>query len=169
MSNKANTQISNYATQGKPSSRRQPKRFFLVLALGILALASQSANSYAQNSMTTDSVSLTSMSGSWVISLVGVTGCGQTTLRALATLGTTGKSSSTSLVTHSSTCGNATSAETFDITGLQSTGTGTAHLSCGDGCGWDFDIQVASGNNVFNLVDVTNGENYLAGVAIRKQ
>ena len=163
------THLSKYAAEGKSSPRHQPARILSLFALSLVALAFQSTSSYAQNSIAPPSVTLGNLSGVWVVSLTGVTGCGQVAMRVLADLNSSGTTSDASLITHSSECGNGTATEAFEITSLQSSGTGNAHLSCGEGCGWDFDIQVEPGNNAFTLVDVTNGQNYLEGTAVRKQ
>jgi hypothetical protein len=49
-------------------------------------------------------------------------------------------------------------------------GSGTANLSCGTGCGWDFNIQMAPDRSTFSLVDVSaaNPGNDLAGVAVHQ-
>jgi hypothetical protein len=51
---------------------------------------------------------------------------------------------------------------------LDSNGSGTAGLTCGAGCGFTFQIQVAPDRTVFNLVDVTDPNNFLEGVAIHQ-
>jgi hypothetical protein len=54
---------------------------------------------------------------------------------------------------------------------LKRDGSGTANLSCGVGCGWEFTIQVDRHGTIFNLVDVdpANPGNFVAGTAIRQQ
>jgi hypothetical protein len=44
-------------------------------------------------------------------------------------------------------------------------------LTCGVGCGWEFNIQVDRQRTMFNLVDVDpmNPNNFVAGTAIRQQ
>jgi len=58
--------------------------------------------------------------------------------------------------------------QTFTINSLIANGSGTAGLSCGADCGWTFNIQVARNREIFNLVDVVNDGNYLAGTAVRQ-
>ncbi len=59
---------------------------------------------------------------------------------------------------------------TFTIQSLSANGSGTAFLSCGTGCGWNLNIQVAHNGQMFNMVDVTTGNpgNFVEGSAIRQ-
>jgi len=44
-----------------------------------------------------------------------------------------------------------------------------AFLSCGNGCGWNFNIQVSGNKQMFSLVDVADGnDNVLAGTAVKR-
>jgi len=54
---------------------------------------------------------------------------------------------------------------------LSPNGSNIAGLTCGEGCGWQFNIQVAPNLEVFNLVDVdpANPNNYVKGTAIRQE
>ncbi len=115
------------------------------------------------------STSLSKLAGPWAATIVGHTGCGFTTFYTTFTLNGSGQGSATT--TSHGDCGDGTSTEPFSITGLDANGAGTAHLSCGDNCGWDLTIQVAAGNKVFNLVDVSPGnpDNYIEGTAIHLQ
>jgi hypothetical protein len=54
------------------------------------------------------------------------------------------------------------------ITSLAANGSGTANLSCGSGCGFNFSIQVAPDRSTLNLVDVSDPGNYLEGTAIHQ-
>jgi hypothetical protein len=56
----------------------------------------------------------------------------------------------------------------FHVQSLKPNGSGTAGLTCGEGCGWQFNIRVAPNVSIFNLVDVDNGGNYVIGTAIRQ-
>ena len=53
---------------------------------------------------------------------------------------------------------------------LNPDGSGTANLSCGNACGWEFTIQVDRQRSMFNLVDVDtqNPDNFVAGTAVRQ-
>ena len=70
---------------------------------------------------------------------------------------------------HTAGCGDSvTTGNTFTITSLTANGTGTAGLTCGTGCGWTFAIQVAPDRSTFNLVDLTDPNNFLEGVAVHQ-
>ncbi len=156
--------VSEYASEGQPSPRRQPARMLLLFALCIVGLGFQTKTSYAQTS-------LADLKGSWVLSFTGTTGCGQVAERAVFTLSSEGKATDVTLTTHGQCEDLTQTGLTFEITSLSSTGGGSANLSCGEGCGWALDIEVAPGNNIFSVVDVSPGNpmNYLAGMAVKKQ
>lgn len=114
------------------------------------------------------------LSGNWVITLNGNTGCGLVSMLVNVTLNTAGVGTA-SIQTHSisgspSGCEGTITSQSFTIDSLNTAGTGKASLSCGVGCGWNFDIQVAPDRSIFNLVDVNplNPNNLLNGVAIHK-
>jgi hypothetical protein len=108
------------------------------------------------------------LAGSWTVSLVGNTGCGLTSMYVTFTLNGSGVGLA-KIQMHSAGCADGTtSGNKFTIQSVNSTGQGTAGLTCGDGCGWTFKIQVDSGLRLFSLVDVEplNPNNFLQGVAI---
>jgi hypothetical protein len=75
------------------------------------------------------------------------------------------------MLSHTSGCGDIKSTGVpFVIQSLNANGSGTANLSCGSGCGWEFNIQVNHDSTIFNLVDVdpNNPGNYFEGTAIRQ-
>lgn len=110
-------------------------------------------------------ITVSQLARPWQIALVGNTGCGQTSMLFTGSLNASGTAAGT--LTGSSGCGKSSSPQTFTITSLNANGSGTANLSCGSGCGWNFNIQVAPDEQIFNLVDVSNGgANVLAGTAI---
>ena len=91
------------------------------------------------------------------------------------TFGTNGTTSTATLTTNSGRtstgqCGPSTSTQSFTIQSLKPNGSGTAGLTCGAGCGWQFNIQVAPNLEMFNLVDVdsANPGNFVEGTAIRQ-
>jgi len=86
------------------------------------------------------------------------------------TFGYNGTTSTATLTTHSAGCGNGTGTQTFTVQSLKPNGSGTANLTCGPGCGWEFNIQVAPSVAAFNLVDVdpANPGNFVEGTAIRQ-
>jgi hypothetical protein len=104
-----------------------------------------------------------------VVSLVGNTGCGLSTMQATFNL-TIVAESARPLLRHGQCSDSVTTGQTFAVNTLSSNGSGTAGLTCGTGCGWTFNIQVAPDRSTFSLVDVSsaNPNNYLAGVAIHQ-
>jgi hypothetical protein len=107
------------------------------------------------------------LAGNWMISMRGTTGCGFVDMEADVTINSSGAGTGT-LTTHG-VCGDTTApGQTFTINSLQADGSGTATLTCGTSCGWDFNIQVSPDRSKFNLVDFSskNPGNYLEGVAI---
>jgi hypothetical protein len=114
-------------------------------------------------------ISKSDLSGPWLITLQGNTGCGSASMLATATLNTNGTGPAT-LTTHGQ-CGNSVATgQTFTIQSLNSNGSGTVNLSCGSGCGWDLTIQVSPDRSTMNLVDVAtvNPGNFIAGVAVHQ-
>jgi hypothetical protein len=130
-----------------------------IAIVAALAMACFTASARAQG------ITIAQLAGPWQITIAGNTGCGQTSMLFSGTLNTIGTATGT--LTSSSGCGMGSSIQTFTITGLTYYGSGNASLSCGPGCGWNFDIQVAADKQEFNLVDVANGgANVLAGTAL---
>lgn len=110
------------------------------------------------------------LTGSWEVSLYGVTGCGISDMAVTFTLNSSGLATDANSIGHSAGCGDGTgTGNTFQILSLNSDGSGTAGLTCGAGCGWTFNIQVSPDRSTISLVDVAsfNPGNYLAGEAIR--
>jgi hypothetical protein len=146
---------------------RQTKRLVLLALLGLLAVGSIAKLSRAS----IGTVSKSDLSGPWQVSLIAASsGCGPMSVLVRFTLNSTGSASNATLVSHGS-CGDSTATgQTFTITSLNSSGSGTAGLSCGVGCGWTFNIQVTPDRSVFNLVDVatSNPGNFVEGVAIHQ-
>ena len=154
-------------------------------ALALVALAAV-ASPHAEAAISTDGKSLppspgvvslhgetvtsvAKLAGPWAATIVGSTGCGFTTMYATFRLNVAGSGSATTTY-HTASCGDSTSTNPVSILGLKSDGAGTAHLSCGEGCGWDLNIQVLPGNKLFSLVDVSpeNPNNYIEGTAVRQ-
>jgi len=107
------------------------------------------------------------LTGSWQVTLYGVGGCGVGTSKVTFTLNSSGVANNATETGHSVGCGDTTTnGNTFAILSLNANGSGTAGLSCGTGCGFTFNIQVSPDRSTFNLVDVTNSGNFLAGVAV---
>jgi hypothetical protein len=108
---------------------------------------------------------LAQLAGYWQIALYGNTGCGPNSLWFTGNLNANGQATNGELLS-SSGCGVDTlSYQNFTITNWNNSGSGTATLSCGDGCGWQFSIEGTP--EVMNLVDVADSANYLAGTAVK--
>ncbi len=143
------------------NSHRKPIRL-LAGVLSVLAVASLS-----QVSQATGTVSKGDLNGPWMMALSGNTGCGISALHVTVNLNN-GTGSAT-IQGNATGCGIATTTSLpFAIETLNANGSGTANLSCGSGCGWNFQIQVAPDRSTFSLVDVTDSLNTLAGVAIHQ-
>jgi hypothetical protein len=115
-------------------------------------------------------ITMSQLEGPWTVNLIGNTGCGWTSLLVTFTLGPAGHSTAT-YQSHTAGCGDGTTTDVqFVVQTVNANGSGTANLSCGPSCGWQFNIQVAPNREVFSLVDVdpANGGNYLSGTAIRQ-
>jgi hypothetical protein len=146
--------------------RMSPARVLVLGVLCLVALVSVAKRSKA----TIGTVTKADLSGPWAMTLTGVTGCGETTMYVTFTLNSSG-SGTTTTTGHSAACGdNTTTGNPFTINTLNSNGSGTANLSCGSGCGWNLNIQVAPDRSAFNLVDVSaaNPGNFLEGTAIHQ-
>lgn len=108
------------------------------------------------------------LAGKWQIALGGYTGCGNQALLMTVTLDANAAGNNGTLVGHGS-CGDGTQTDqTFTVSQLAPSGSGTANMSCGPGCGWNFKIQVAPDRSTFNLVDVSDPNNFLVGSAVRQ-
>jgi hypothetical protein len=145
---------------------RNLARFASLAALSFCSIAAH-AQTNAQPAVT-----VSQLAGSWTAAMVGNTGCGFTSMYVTFTLDSVG--TGTANITSNSASSNpgcgpgVNDGQTFVINTLNASGTGTANLSCGPGCGWEFNIQVAPTREIFNLVDTYNNGNYLAGTAVRQ-
>ena len=145
---------------GQNGTRNGGRALLLGLCAALLTI-STATDASAQTGVTVSEL----VSMPWQIAIVGNDGCGQTSMLFTGFL-SPNPSGKSGILTSTSGCGFSSGPQTFTITSLSSSGSGTANLTCGSGCGWNFDFQV---NNLwtFNLVDVTNGgNNVLAGTAI---
>ena len=123
-----------------------------------------------------ENITIGELQGKWQATLLwSNSGCGPMSGLLNFTFGTNGTTSTATLTTNSGRtstgqCGPSTSTQSFTIQSLKPNGSGTAGLTCGAGCGWQFNIQVAPDVSVFNLVDVDpeNPGNYVEGTAIRQ-
>jgi hypothetical protein len=108
------------------------------------------------------------LAGKWQIALGGFTGCGNHALLMTVTLDANAAGTNGTLVSHGG-CGDGTQTnQSFTVSQLAVSGSGTANMSCGEGCGWNFKIQVAPDRSTFNLVDVSDPNNFLVGTAVRQ-
>ena len=140
----------------------EPVRITVLAVFGMVA-----AISLVTVSSATGNVSKGDLAGNFQITLGGLTGCGQST--ELATITLNGNGSGTgSLHTHGSCGDSSLTGQTFTVTSLKTNGSGTAGLSCGTGCGWTFTIQVSPDRSTFNMVDLTDPDNYLEGTAVHQ-
>lgn len=108
------------------------------------------------------------MRGGWTAVLGGNTGCGITSMYVTFRLNSSGVGTAT-IESHSTGCANSTTTgNPIVIQTLGADGRGTANLSCGIACGWQFKIQVAEGGHSFILADVDpdNPKNTPTGMAI---
>jgi len=150
---------------------RKPTGLVFLVVLSVVAIVSVVTRSKA-----TGVIGKEDLAGMWQATLTGDTGCGITTLLVTFTLNAAGTGPAT-IDGHTSFpqspqtpgCGDRINAgQRFTIESLSSNGSGTAGLSCGAGCGWNFHIQVSPDRTVFNLVDITDPRNFLEGVAIHQ-
>jgi hypothetical protein len=114
-------------------------------------------------------ISMANMKGAWQMTLAGQTGCGQSSMLANFTLNSSGKAYNMTLVSHGQCGDNTVDHLTFQINSLNSDGSGTASMSCGNDCGWNLMIQVNPERSGFNAVDVENPGNFVSGTAIRQK
>jgi len=121
-------------------------------------------------SAATGIITKSNLQGSWQVSLNGNTGCGLVSMLVNVTLNNVGYGTNAKITTHGQCGDSIVTGQTFQILTLAANGSGTANLSCGPGCGWNFNIQVSSDRSIFNIVDVdpANPGNFLGGVAIHQ-
>lgn len=158
----------------------QPKQIRLallsILSLVLLAVPlAKRAKAAHEHEHEEDAISVKDLAGPWQAALVySNTGCGPASGLVNFTLDSTGTTNAATLVFHThnngSTCADSTSTQTFTVHTLNPDGSGTAGLSCGSGCGWQFHIQVDRQRSMFNMVDVNfdNPDNFVAGTAVRQ-
>ena len=144
-----------------------PMRVAGVVALAIIALVA----TVRPGKASIGNVSKSDLAGNWQLTIVGQTGCGFGTTLYTFTLNSSGTSSNVAGTSHTSGCGDQTSSgQSVTIQSLNTHGTGTANLTCGAGCGWNLNFQVAPDRSTFNVIDVSsaNPGNYIEGVAIHQ-
>jgi hypothetical protein len=161
------------------NSLRESKylRFALlsVLSLAVMAIPlAKRAKAALEHEHEGDTIKIEDLAGPWQAALVySNTGCGPASGLVNFTLDSNGTTNTATLVFHTGiggSCNNSTSTQTFTVQTLNPDGSGTAGLTCGTACGWQFNIQVDRQRSIFNLVDVDpqNPNNFVAGTAIRQ-
>ncbi len=120
-----------------------------------------------------EDITIAQLKGSWQAALLwSSSGCGPASGLLNFTFGTNGTTSTATLTTNgarnNSGCNPGTTTQNFTILSLEPNGSGKAGLTCGANCGWTFNIQVTPAATAFNLVDVTDGNNYVEGTAIKQ-
>jgi hypothetical protein len=109
------------------------------------------------------------LSGKWQVAIYGQGGCGVGSILATFTLNGNGGATNATETSHSAGCGDGTTTgNTFTVQSPNADGSGTAGLSCGTGCGFNYKIQVSADRTTFNLVDVSDPANYWVGTAIHQ-
>jgi hypothetical protein len=114
-----------------------------------------------------------SLSGTWVMAISGIDGCGfgtkrvNVTLRADLTL-----TVPATVINHAQGCGDSQPTNwSFQFVSYDHrTGSGHAVLSCGPGCGWEYEVQTNLTGNTFSMVDVSplNPGNFQSGIAVKQ-
>jgi len=156
---------SNFHRPFRPA-RSAFSAVLLLITITFLATASLAADQATVQSQVS---LLETLQGNWAATIVGNTGCGLSSMYVTFSLDAAGHGNGTAtIVQHAQCADTTTSGLDFNINSLNSSGSGTAGLSCGVGCGWELNIQVARNGQLFGLVDVSpsNPNNYIAGTAI---
>lgn len=143
-------------------------RPIVYLAALVLVLAFSTVQFAAAQEPAKPPITIAQLAGTWQIAVAGNTGCGVSSILFKGTLNTSGTGTGT-FTGSSAGCGSSSTTETFSIISLDTKGNGTAGLTCGSGCGFIFNIQVAKNKQMFNMVDVVDGgSNVLAGTAVKQ-
>ena len=131
---------------------------------------------HAQSVRAQPLIGVADLAGPWQATLLwSNSGCGPQTGLLNMNLDSTGTDASATLVGHSDPappdCGDQVTTQTFSIQTLNPDGSGTAGLTCGPACGWQFRIQVNLDATIFNMVVVEhpNPGNFVEGTAIHQR
>ena len=151
------------------NAMNQKRKYARLLAYAA-ALSLVTALAFSVPSSATGNVVPADLAGNWQMTVIGETGCGFGTTLYTFTLNASGVATNVSGVSHSG-CGTGNfSGDSFTIQSLNANGSGTAGLTCGAGCGWNLNIQVAPDRSTFTVIDVSaaNPGNFIQGVAIHQ-
>jgi|SRR5580704_1724468 hypothetical protein len=124
----------------------------------------------AVNNSTASVIVPANLTGNWLLAEYGQGGCGVGSGLVTFTLNASGTATNAREVSHNG-CGNkTTTGNTFTITSLSADGSGTANLSCGTACGFNFTIQVSPDRSTLTLVDVSsaNPGNFVIATALHQ-
>jgi hypothetical protein len=113
-----------------------------------------------------EDIQLSQLAGSWQATLNLHGGCGWGTKLVRFSLNSSGSGSAVGYY-HTQTCANNAEYGTMTILSLLSDGSGTAQLNF-SGAVFNFYIQVSPNTQIFNMVDISDPNNYEEGSAIRQ-
>jgi hypothetical protein len=160
--------VAKNSTEKAVNSHRQPAQFMFLVALMLITLVSfVMPAAAADHKPVRQSIKLSQLAGSWQATLVIDGGCGLGTKLVTFSLSSSGSGSAVALY-HTPGCGNNSESGTMAITSLSADGSGTAQLNFGGAAVFNFYIQVSPSGQVFNMVDITDSNNYEEGSAIRQ-
>jgi hypothetical protein len=110
-------------------------------------------------------------SGAWQLVLVGQNSCGTASQHVTFKMNAKGIATNASETSHTSGCADTTSANnTFELQGSNTDGSGTATLTCGTGCTYNFNYQISPDRSTMVVVDVSPSDSgkFLMGKAIHQ-
>jgi hypothetical protein len=123
----------------------------------------------AVNNSTAAVIVPANLAGNWQFVSYGQGGCGVASTQVTFTLNASGSATNGATTSHTAGCGNSKSkGNSFTITSLNADGSGTAGLSCGADCGFNYAIQVSPDRSVITLVDVSDPNNYQIATAVHQ-
>jgi len=147
----------------------KPARLAILVALMLVTLVAVAIPAAAAEGKAKPEITLAKLKGSWQATVYGEGGCGEGSKLVTFTLNSDGVATDAVWSYHTTGCGDATiTGQTFEITTLNSDGSGTATLTIGGGVTLSFSIQVSGSGQVFNLVDITDSGNYEEGTAVKQ-
>src|SRR5208282_19000 len=146
----------------------KPARLAILVALMLVTLVAVAIPAAGAEKAKPE-ITLAKLKGSWQATVYGEGGCGEGSKLVTFTLNSDGVATDAVWSYHTTGCGDATiTGQTFEITTLNSDGSGTATLTIGGGVTLSFSIQVSGSGQVFNLVDIPDSGNYEEGTAVKQ-